>query len=107
MNTYQCKCGWQGTEDELVSSKLANDSDDVILVTALGQSLRFSVKTLRSKTERASDMVVARMSVWRPLKTTYSRSLPIPRVSSVNLMRTCLQSPPRRSPPPRRRSVCG
>jgi len=35
-------------EDELVSSKLANDSDDVILVTALGQSLRFSVKTLRS-----------------------------------------------------------
>ncbi len=25
-------------------------------------------------------MVVARMSVSRPLKTTYSRSLPIPRV---------------------------
>jgi len=35
-------------DDELVSAKLANDSDDVILVTGLGQSLRFSVKTLRS-----------------------------------------------------------
>ncbi|MCH8815615.1 MAG: DNA gyrase subunit A [Chloroflexi bacterium] len=35
-------------DDELVSAKLANDTDDVILVTALGQSLRFSVKTLRS-----------------------------------------------------------
>ncbi len=37
-------------------------------------------------------MVVARMSVSRPLKTTYSRSLPIPRVGSVNLMRTRLEN---------------
>jgi DNA gyrase subunit A len=35
-------------DDELVSAKLAHDSDDVILVSALGQALRFSVKTLRS-----------------------------------------------------------
>ncbi|MFQ5473122.1 MAG: DNA gyrase subunit A, partial [Dehalococcoidia bacterium] len=34
--------------DELVAAKLANDSDNVILVTARGQSLCFSVKTLRS-----------------------------------------------------------
>ncbi len=34
--------------DEFVSAKLASDEDQVILVTARGQSLRFAVKALRS-----------------------------------------------------------
>ncbi len=34
--------------DEFVSAKLVSDDDDVLLVTARGQALRFAVKTLRS-----------------------------------------------------------
>jgi DNA gyrase subunit A len=35
-------------DDELVAAKLANDQDDLILVTARGQALRFKVASLRS-----------------------------------------------------------
>ncbi|MDD5703148.1 MAG: DNA gyrase C-terminal beta-propeller domain-containing protein, partial [Dehalococcoidales bacterium] len=34
--------------DELVAAGLATDADDVVLITEQGQSIRFSVKTLRS-----------------------------------------------------------
>ncbi len=35
-------------EDEFVSARICNDSDDAIMVTANGQAIRFAVKTLRS-----------------------------------------------------------
>jgi DNA gyrase subunit A len=55
--------------DELVSAKLANDTDDAIMVTANGQAIRFGINTLRSASRlsggvrgirlRAGDQVVA------------------------------------------------
>jgi DNA gyrase subunit A len=45
--------------DELVAAGLASDEDDIVLVTQEGQSIRFSVKSLRSAPHQ-------RWSTWNP-----------------------------------------
>ncbi|MFC1945955.1 DNA gyrase subunit A [Chloroflexota bacterium] len=56
--------------DELVSAVLATDADDVLLVTAAGQSIRFPVKTLRASSRTSGGVRAIRLEAGDELVST-------------------------------------